>query len=103
MLSPFVGRERELVTLHALLAQVETGRGQVVGVVGEAGMGKSRLVSEFARTATLRGNIVAVGECQSYGTNTSYFVWREIWSRPSFSTPRQGVASACASRPATSA
>ena len=31
VLSPFVGRERELATLHALLAQVETGRGQVVG------------------------------------------------------------------------
>ena len=37
VLSPFVGREREMATLHALLAQVERGRGQVVGVVGEPG------------------------------------------------------------------
>src|SRR2546427_1421038 len=46
-LSPFVGRERELTTLHELLTQVETGQGQVVGLVGEAGVGKSRLLFEF--------------------------------------------------------
>jgi class 3 adenylate cyclase len=43
-LSRFVGRERELAVLEALLAQVEDGQGQVVGVVGEAGVGKSRLL-----------------------------------------------------------
>jgi Adenylate and Guanylate cyclase catalytic domain len=37
ILSPFVGRERELVTLEALFAQVEAGQGQVVGIVAEAG------------------------------------------------------------------
>jgi class 3 adenylate cyclase len=42
-LSPFVGRERELAELHGLLAQVERGRGQVVGIVGDPGVGKSRL------------------------------------------------------------
>src|SRR5262249_17797962 len=46
VLSPFVGRERVMATLLALLARAEAGRGQVVGVVGEAGMGKSRLVAE---------------------------------------------------------
>ena len=50
VLSPFVGREREMMTLHALLAQVEAGRGQVVGIVGEPGLGKSRLVYEFRRS-----------------------------------------------------
>ena len=54
VLSPFVGRERELATLHALLAQVEKGRGQVLGVVGEPGIGKSRLVYEFRHS--LEGN-----------------------------------------------
>ena len=44
-------------------------------------MGKSRLVAEFVRTARRRGLFVAFGECQSFGTNTSYFVWREIWRR----------------------
>src|SRR5262249_22977721 len=47
VLTPFVGRQRELATLHALLAQARAGRGKVVGVVGDPGMGKSRLVYEF--------------------------------------------------------
>src|SRR5215831_6996424 len=46
-LSPFVGRERELATLEAVFAQVEVGQGQVVGIVAEAGGGKSRLLYEF--------------------------------------------------------
>ena len=56
------------------------GRGQVIGISAEAGMGKSRVIAEFARTATQRGAVVAVGECQSYGTNTAYYVWRDIWT-----------------------
>jgi DNA-binding winged helix-turn-helix (wHTH) protein/class 3 adenylate cyclase len=50
VLTPFVGRTRELHTLQALLAQVEEGWGQVVGVVGDPGLGKSRLVYEFHRS-----------------------------------------------------
>ena len=44
-------------------------------------MGKSRLIAEFVRDARRRGLFVAFGECQSFGTNTSYFVWREIRRR----------------------
>jgi len=77
---PMVGRWTELGTFAAKLDEVLAGRGQIVGVSAEAGMGKSRLVAEFARTARQRGIVVALGECQSYGTNTGYFVWREIWS-----------------------
>jgi class 3 adenylate cyclase/DNA-binding winged helix-turn-helix (wHTH) protein len=50
MLTPFVGREQELTALHTLLAQVEQGRGQVVGLVGEPGIGKSRLLSDPGKT-----------------------------------------------------
>src|SRR5262249_2417250 len=39
VLTPFIGRTRELATLHALIAQVEEGRGQVVGIIGEPGLG----------------------------------------------------------------
>src|SRR5262249_704368 len=46
-LSPFVGRDRELATLEALFTQVEAGQGQVVGIVAEAGGGKSRLLYEL--------------------------------------------------------
>ena len=45
-LSQFVGREQEFATLDALFTQVEAGHGQVVGIVAEAGGGKSRLLYE---------------------------------------------------------
>jgi tetratricopeptide (TPR) repeat protein len=54
-LSRFVGRERELATLSALRVQVEEGRGQVVGMVGEPGVGKSRLCYEFTRAHVAHG------------------------------------------------
>ena len=72
VLSPFVGREREMTTLHALLAQVEEGHGQVVGVVGEPGLGKSRLVYEFRRSLGKRWLTYRAGRCLSYGTTTPY-------------------------------
>ena len=55
-LSPFVGRELELATLRARLPEVEGSRGQVVGIIGEPGVGKSRLCYEFIRGSShLRG------------------------------------------------
>jgi class 3 adenylate cyclase/tetratricopeptide (TPR) repeat protein len=72
VLSPFVGREREMATLHALLAQVEEGHGQVVGVVGEPGLGKSRLVYEFRRSLGRRQLTYRAGRCFSYGSTMPY-------------------------------
>jgi class 3 adenylate cyclase/tetratricopeptide (TPR) repeat protein len=76
---PIVGRERELSELAAHLAEARAGRGKIVGISAEAGVGKSRLVAEFVREARRQGIHVAFGECQSFGVNTSYAVWREIW------------------------
>ena len=53
--------------------------GSVIGIAADAGMGKSRLIAEFVRQARTRGVLVATGECQAFGSNTSYFAWREIW------------------------
>src|SRR5205823_813122 len=75
-----VGRLAELDTLRSTLDSILEGRGQVIGLAGEAGIGKSRLIAEFVAIAKERGVLVAAGECQSYGKNMSYFVWREIWS-----------------------
>ena len=72
LLSPFVGREREMAALQALLAQVEAGHGQVVGVVGEPGLGKSRLVYEFRRSLGRRRLTYRAGRCLSYGSTTPY-------------------------------
>jgi tetratricopeptide (TPR) repeat protein len=71
-MSRFVGRERELAMLHALLAQVENGQGQVIGIVGEPGMGKSRLLYEFRQRLTDRQMTCLEGQCVSYGRATPY-------------------------------
>ena len=71
-LSPFVGRGRELATLHALLTQVESGRGQVVGVVGEPGVGKSRLLDEFRQGLTAQWVTYLEARCLAYGSAIPY-------------------------------
>ncbi len=76
-----VGRRDELARLDDALERTIAGDGRIVGISADAGMGKSRLIAEFVRIARRRGLFVAFGECQSFGTNTSYFVWREIWRR----------------------
>ncbi len=76
---PLVGRTEEIAVLDARLQEAVRGRGGIVGLSAEAGMGKSRLVAEFIRTTRHQGVQVAVGECQSFGTNAGYVVWSEIW------------------------
>ncbi|MDQ2679630.1 MAG: AAA family ATPase [Candidatus Eremiobacteraeota bacterium] len=58
---PFVGREAELEHLTALWNRAARGRGGLVLIGGEAGIGKSRLVSEFALRAGAQGGRVLVG------------------------------------------
>jgi predicted ATPase/class 3 adenylate cyclase len=74
-----VGREAELALLAGALETARSGDGVVVGIAAEAGMGKSRLLAEFVRSVRAEGGLVAFGECPSFGTNASYFVWQEIW------------------------
>ncbi len=76
---PLAGRMEELATLERAMARALAGNGQAIGIAAEAGMGKSRLIAEFVRDVRRRGLPVAVGECQSFGTSSPYFVWREIW------------------------
>jgi len=78
-LLPIVGRDAELTMLSERLREAADGRGSIIGISAEAGMGKSRLIAEFVRDARRRKSVVAFGECQSFGTNTSYSVWREVW------------------------
>lgn len=76
---PMVGRIRERDRLIELLDLAREGRGQVVELLGEAGMGKSRLVSEVLQAARQRGFQTYGGQAQSIGTNTSYLAWWGIW------------------------
>jgi hypothetical protein len=64
-LCPFVGRERELATLEALFAQVEAGQGQVMGIVAEAGGGKSRVLYEFRHRLQGKRVTYLEGRCLS--------------------------------------
>lgn len=70
--TPFVGREQELAALHAVWARVRKGDGHVVGVVGEAGMGKSRLLAEFRRSLRREPHTYVQGRCVSYGQTIAY-------------------------------
>jgi class 3 adenylate cyclase len=76
--SLFVGREQELALLHERLTVVTAGQGQVVSLVGEPGMGKTRLLNEFRRR--LAGSQVTyyVGQCLSYGQAIPYHPVRDI-------------------------
>jgi predicted ATPase/class 3 adenylate cyclase len=65
--APLVGRERELAMLDDALDMAGEGQFQVVGVVGEAGVGKSRLCEEFARSVGDRGITVRRATGVSHG------------------------------------
>jgi len=54
-LTPFVGRQAELAALHQALEQAGAGHGQVVAVIGEPGVGKTRLFHEFTHTSRTHG------------------------------------------------
>src|SRR5712691_9448759 len=72
-LTRFVGRQPELDALRQALAQAEAGHGQVVALVGEAGVGKSRLVYEFVHAHDMPGWLVLESAAVSYGQATPYF------------------------------
>jgi class 3 adenylate cyclase/tetratricopeptide (TPR) repeat protein len=71
-LGGLVGRERELQQLWALVARAEAGAGQVVGISGEAGVGKSRLLHELRRRLGPRTVTWLEGQCRSYGQSIPY-------------------------------
>ena len=72
-LTRFVGRETELAALVQALERAAAGHGQVVAVVGEAGVGKSRLVYEYVHSHHLQGWRVLESASVSYGKATPYF------------------------------
>jgi class 3 adenylate cyclase len=72
-LTRFIGRQQELAALQQALEQAGTGHGQVVAVVGEAGVGKSRLVYEFVHAHHTSGWLVLESASVSYGKATPYF------------------------------
>ena len=72
-LTRFVGRDQELVAMQQTLEQASAGHGQVVALVGEAGVGKSRLVYECVHSHRTQGWRVLESASVSYGKATPYF------------------------------
>jgi class 3 adenylate cyclase len=71
-LTRFVGRDAELEQLRRAQQLAATGHGQIAAVVGEAGVGKSRLVYEFTHSHRLQGWLCLEAASVSYGKATSY-------------------------------
>ncbi len=80
-LTRFVGRQHELDALHQALAQAEAGHGQVVALVGEAGVGKSRLAYEFVHAHPTQGWLVLESASVSSGKATPYFPVLDLLKR----------------------
>src|SRR5207249_971432 len=78
MQAVFVGRHHELVELRAGLEDAATGRGRFFLVVGEAGIGKTRLVEELAREAAERGHLVVWGRCWEGEGAPPYWPWIQV-------------------------
>ena len=72
-LTRFVGRQQELAALQQALERAGAGHGQVVALVGEAGVGKSRLVYECVQAHQTPGWRVLESASVSYGKATPYF------------------------------
>ena len=80
-LTRFVGREAELAALTQALARAGAGHGQVVALVGEAGVGKSRLVYECLHSHRTQGWRVLEAASVSYGKATPYFPVLDLLKR----------------------
>lgn len=71
--SPFVGRDRELALLDDLLGETERGRGQIIGIVGEPGVGKSRLLHEFQQGVGRERVMYLEARCAAYRSHAPYY------------------------------
>ncbi len=69
----FVGREHDMAQLMDIFSGLKAGRGQTVVVSGEAGIGKSRLITEFKRDITSREQVHWLeGRCLAYSSSVPY-------------------------------
>jgi class 3 adenylate cyclase len=80
-LTPFVGRKTEIETFQQVIEKSAAGRGQIFSMVGEPGMGKSRLVYEFIHSRVPTDWLVLEAPSVSYGKATPYFPVIELLRR----------------------
>lgn len=77
-LTAFVGRERELRILLHGLDRLQEERGEAFCIVGEAGVGKTRLLREFREAAVKKGMIIWEGRCAAHCRGAAYHLVREV-------------------------
>ena len=77
-LPPLVGRDRELALLHDRLTAARDGRGSLVLISGEAGIGKTALADALCRDAADSGAHVLIGHCYDRTETPPYGPWIEI-------------------------
>lgn len=78
--SPLVGRDEELAVLHATLMSLANGHGQIVAIIGEAGIGKSRLIEEVRQfpSEVFKNLHWIEGRALSYGQSLSFWIIRQL-------------------------
>ena len=82
--APLIGRKAQMDTLWDAAGELGQGRGQIVSVIGEAGLGKSRLVTEFRRSLISDPGLNVQwleGRALSYETSTPYTPFANLFSR----------------------
>jgi class 3 adenylate cyclase/tetratricopeptide (TPR) repeat protein len=80
LVTPLVGRERELADLREALREVRRGGGRIVSMIGDAGLGKTRLIEEFRKDwerEPIPGQRWSEARGQSYEQSRSYGVFRQ--------------------------
>src|SRR5690242_13476990 len=80
---PLVGREREQATLRDALTAALAGRGSLVLIGGEAGIGKTALAEWALAEAEARGALALIGRCYDLSETPPYGPWQEALARPS--------------------
>ena len=95
----FVGREREMAEIVAALDGAVEGRGGLVMLAGEPGIGKTRLTEELAAVAKERGALVTWGACYEDGSAPPYWPWTQA-IRSLLTEPSEAVLSALETRAA---
>jgi class 3 adenylate cyclase/tetratricopeptide (TPR) repeat protein len=73
---PLIGRNAELAAIREALAAARAGTGRLIEIVGEAGVGKTRLLQALEADAT--GLRVLHAVCEAYTVSTPYAVWTEL-------------------------
>lgn len=97
--SPMVGREAEWGRLEEAVAHWRAGEGQIISIIGEAGLGKSRLAAELRRSLTQTTTAATrwiEGRCLSYTESVSYYPMREVVRQLLGIQPEDGEAEAWA-------